>query len=367
MRNAAKTTFRPILVMLIAVALAMVSAGARAQDRQQPQVKPPTPSGGDISATSSILVSPDEDYVIGPRDVIEIKVDDAPELSLTASVNADGTFLMPYLKRVKAGGKRTEDLSKEIADGLRGRYLKDPNVLVSVKQFNSRAFFILGAARRPGVYQIEGRPSLIKLITVAGGLAENHGSIAFILHEVKKDPRSDTGEAANAIAAVANEQNLVSNEADKPSDEEPEFVVRTINISNLFKGIVPKDREMILEPGDIVNIPIADVFFVAGEVNAPGSFPLSEGTTLRQAVALSQGLTMNAASGKAVIFRQNQANGQRQEIAVDVGAVMKGKGEDVTILANDIVIVPNSKMKTIGNSVLKALGAAGIQRGVYGY
>jgi protein involved in polysaccharide export with SLBB domain len=112
--------------MLIAVALALVSAGARAQDRQQPQVKPPTPSGGDISATSSILVSPDEDYVIGPRDVIEIKVDDAPELSLTASVNADGTFLMPYLKRVKAGGKRTEDLSKEIADGLRGRYLKGP-------------------------------------------------------------------------------------------------------------------------------------------------------------------------------------------------------------------------------------------------
>jgi polysaccharide export outer membrane protein len=244
---------------------------------------------------------------------------------------------------------------------------KDPNVLVSVKQFNSRAFFILGAAKRPGVYQIEGRPSLIKLITVAGGLAENHGSIAFILREVKKDPRSVAPEPAKAIAAVADEQNLVSNEADKPSDEEPEFVVKTINISNLFKGIVPKDREMILEPGDIVNIPIADVFFVAGEVNAPGSFPLSEGTTLRQAVALSQGLTMNAASGKGVIFRQNQATGQRQEIAVDVGAVMKGKGEDVTILANDIVIVPNSKMKTIGNSVLKALGAAGIQRGVYGY
>ena len=366
MRNTAKTTFRPAVVMFLAVALALVSAGARAQTRQQPQVKPPTPSGGDTSTTPTILVSPDEDYVIGPRDVIEIKVDDAPELSLTASVNADGTFLMPYLKRVKAGGKRTEDLSKEIADGLRGKYLKDPNVLVSVKQFNSRAFFILGAARRPGVYQIEGHPSLIKLITVAGGLAENHGSIAFILHEVKKGPRSDTGEAAKAIPTVADAQNLVF-KGDKTPDDEPEFVVRTINISNLFRGIVPKDREMILEPGDIVNIPIADVFFVAGEVNAPGSFPLSEGTTLRQAVALSQGLTMNAASSKGVIFRQNQATGQRQEIAVDVGAVMKGKGEDVTILANDIVIVPNSKMKTIGNSVLKALGAAGIQRGVYGY
>lgn len=367
MRNTDKTTFQPALVMFLAVALALVSAGAGAQTRQQPQVKPPAPSGGDTSTTPNILVSPDEDYVIGPRDVIEIKVDDAPELSLTASVNADGTFLMPYLKRVKAGGKRTEDLSKEIADGLRGKYLKDPNVLVSVKQFNSRAFFILGAARRPGVYQIEGRPSLIKLITVAGGLAENHGSIAFILHEVKREPGSDPGQAANPNSAIAEAHDALPKTADANADAEPEFVVRTINISNLFRGVVPKDREMILEPGDIVNIPIADVFFVAGEVNAPGSFPLSEGTTLRQAVALSQGLTMNAAAGKCVIFRQNQATGQRQEIAVDVGAVMKGKGEDVTILANDIVIVPNSKMKTIGNSVLKALGAAGIQRGVYGY
>ncbi|MFY9609934.1 MAG: polysaccharide biosynthesis/export family protein [Blastocatellia bacterium] len=367
MRNAAKTTFRPALVMFLAAALALVSAGARAQTRQQPQVKPPTPSGGDTSTAPSILVSPDEDYVIGPRDVIEIKVDDAPELSITASVNADGTFLMPYLKRVKAGGKRTEDLSKEIADGLRGRYLKDPNVLVSVKQFNSRAFFILGAARRPGVYQIEGRPSLIKLITVAGGLTENHGSTAFIMHEVKKEQGSNPGQAAKPNSGAAEAQNVLSKTTDANGDDEPEFVVRTINISNLFRGLVPKDKDMILEPGDIVNIPVADVFFVAGEVNAPGSFPLSDGTTLRQAIALSQGITMNAASSRAVIFRHDRSTGQRQEIPVDIGAVMKSRGEDVTILANDIIIVPNSKMKTIGNSVLKALGQGAIQRGVYRY
>jgi polysaccharide export outer membrane protein len=350
------------IVLCSFIFIIAIVALADGQTRQQPQVKPPAASGGDTSTTPTILVSPSEDYHIGPRDVIEIKVDDAPELSITASVNADGTFLMPYLKRVTAGGKRTEDLSREIADGLRGKYLKDPNVLVSVKQFNSRAFFILGAARRPGVYQIEGHPSLIKLITVAGGLAENHGSIAFILHEVKKDAASGAGPKP-----ASGTQNLMPKTVDANPDDEPEFVVRTVNISNLFRGIIPKEKEMVLEPGDIVNIPIADVFFVAGEVNAPGSFPLSEGTTLRQAVALSQGLTINAASNRGVIFRQNQTTGQRQEIPVDVGSVMKGKGDDVTILANDIVIIPNSKMKTIGNSVLKALGTGAIQRGVYRY
>src|SRR5512134_1226331 len=131
-----------------------VGAGfAGAQTRQQPKIQPPPQTGGEPNNSPAILVSPDEDYRIGARDVIEIRVDDAPELSVTASVNADGTFLMPYLKRVKALNKTTEELSNEIADGLRGRYLKDPNVIVAVKQFYSRSFFILGAVRKPGVYQ----------------------------------------------------------------------------------------------------------------------------------------------------------------------------------------------------------------------
>ena len=106
------------------------------------------------------------------------------------------------------------------------------------------------------------------------------------------------------------------------------------------------------------------MFFVAGEVNSPGSFPLSEGTTLRQAIALSQGTTMNASLGNGVIFRTDLATGKRLEIPVDVGAVMKAKQDDISILANDIVIVPNSKSKTIGNAMLKAIGMGAAQRGI---
>src|SRR5262249_44673024 len=151
-------------------------APVTAQTRQQPKIQPPPQGGGgEPTATPNILVSPDEDYRIGARDVIEIRVDDAPELSIKAQINADGTFLMPYLKRLKAQSKTTEELSKEISDGLRGRYLKDPNVMVSVVQFSSRSFFILGAVKKPGVYQMEGRPQLMKLIVLAGGPAENRG------------------------------------------------------------------------------------------------------------------------------------------------------------------------------------------------
>lgn len=347
-----KTRMTHLSSICALVLFSVVAVGfAGAQTRQQPKIQPPPQTGGEPNTSPAILVSPDEDYRIGARDVIEIRIDDAPELSVTTSVNADGTFLMPYLKRVKALNKTTEELSREIADGLRGRYLKDPNVIVAVKQFYSRSFFILGAVRKPGVYQIEGRPPLLKLITLAGGPAENRGSSAFIIREKKKAVSSASTASADAST-------------DKNQAEEPEYDIRMVNINGMFKGLGIGGQDSYLEPGDIVNIPPADVFYVAGEVNAPGSFPLSEGTTVRQAIALSQGTTMNAALGSGVIFRQDATTGKRVEIPIDVGAVMKAKKEDIALMANDIVIVPNSRSKTIGNSILKAVGMGAAQRGV---
>jgi len=341
---------------------------AAGQTRPQPKLQAPSQSGGsEMNTTPTILVSTSEDYRIGPRDVIEIKVDDAPELSVTAAVNADGTFLMPYLKRLKAEGKTTDALAKEIADGLRGRYLKDPNVMIFVKQFNSRAFFILGAVKKPGVYQIEGKPSLIKLLTIAGGPADNHGSTAIILHEIKKD-LADTSShppAAPPPAAAAPLASPAQADTASAGEGEPEYSVRTVNINGIFKGLGLDNKETYLEPGDIINVLQADVFFVAGEVFAPGQFPLSEGTTLRQAMALAQGTTFNAATGEGIIFRTDPATGHRDEIKVDVGAVMKNRKPDIPLVANDIVLVPNSKSKTIGNAVLKALGMGAAQRGPF--
>ena len=364
MINRTRTT-QPILIGAAILFLVIAFAPASAQTRpQQPKIQPPPQTGGEPNASPTILVSPDQDYRIGARDVIEIRVDDAPELSITTSVNADGTFLMPYLKRLKAQGKTSEELANEIADGLRGRYLKDPNILVAVKQFYSRSFFILGAVKKPGVYQAEGRLQLMKLITLAGGPAENHGSLAFIIREIKKKEGPSAADGASIKPVSTSAQNAANPNTEANAADEPEYDIKMVNINGMFKGMGLGGKDSYLEPGDIVNIPPADVFYVAGEVNAPGSFPLSEGTTLRQAIALSQGTTFNAALGSGVIFRADATTGKRLEIPVNVGAVMKGKKDDIPILANDIVIVPNSRSKTIGNSVLKAVGMGAAQRGV---
>jgi polysaccharide export outer membrane protein len=356
---------RPLIIS--AIMLITLAATICAQTRQQPQIKPPaSSSAGEFNTTPTIIVSPDEDYRIGPRDVIEVRVEDAPELSKTFPVNADGTFWMPYLNRLTAQGKTPEELGREVADKLRGKYLKDPQVLVAVKQFNSRSFFIAGAVQRPGVYQIEGHPSLFKLITVAGGLRENFGSTAFIIREIKDKKSVSSSENAATMKQVSTAgQQPADKGADSNGEESPEYTLKTVNITGMLKGRI--EQNTYLEPGDFVNIPPADVFYVAGEVNAPGSFPLSEGTTLRQAMALAQGTTFNAAAGAGVIFRTDQATGRRDEIKIDIGAVMKNKKQDIQLQANDIVMVPNSKGKTVGNAILKALGLGAAQRGPYRY
>src|SRR5713101_4614838 len=80
MINRTRTT-QQILIGAAILFLVIAFAPAGAQTRpQQPKIQTPAQTGGEPNASPSILVSPDQDYRIGARDVIEIRVDDAPEL-----------------------------------------------------------------------------------------------------------------------------------------------------------------------------------------------------------------------------------------------------------------------------------------------
>src|SRR5262245_9387092 len=332
-------------------------SGRRAPSRP-PDLPPDGP--GMISAVADAR----EDYRINPGDVIDIQVDRAPELSGMRRVTASGTIRMAYLGPVTAYGKTVDELAGFISDGLRGRYLKNPRVTVTIEQMNSHTFFIQGAISRPGAYQIEGRPSLLTLITVAGGLKENHGSTAFIIREARRPngdvPESDEPKALSILrpgsdaASPPSQFPSQSGDRDQAPDEREGYELIKVNINGLFRGDF--DKNMRLDPRTVVNIPQADVFFVGGDVNAPGSFQFKEGATLRQAITLAQGMKPTAASDRAIIFREDQGAKKRQEIRIDAGKIMIGKQEDVEINANDIVIIPNSRSKSVGGALLSVLG-----------
>ena len=333
-----------------------------AQESRQMPGKVSGQTSGDTK-TSSVLVNSEEDYRIGVSDVIEIKVEDATQLNGTFRVPTSGTIFMNYLKRVVVLSKTTEEIEKMIADGLRDKYLKDPQVHVTVVQINSRSFFIQGAVNRPGVYQIEGRPSLVKLITVAGGLNENSGSTAYILREIKSHNQESENNHTSASSQTLKPQSVTADGSPSANAQDasanPEYELFTMNINKFHKGQIPQN--VLILPGDIITIPVTDVFFVAGEVNKPGEFSLKEGTTLRQALSLAQGTKFEAAASRTIIVREDTATGKREEIQVDLNAVMSAKKSDVAIQANDIIIVPNSRLKSVGGAFLKAFGMSAVR------
>src|SRR5215470_6818750 len=319
--QAGRLSLSVLSALIIAAELLAVRPGAaRGQDRTAPRPGQTSSAAARSSGVqpnstrgpANVLVDPTEDYKIGTGDVIEIRVEDAPELSQTVRVTAAGTFLMPYLGRITAVAKTPEELAEFVAGRLRGRYLKDPKVFIVVKEYNSCSFFIQGAVRSPGVYQIEGHPSLLKLITLAG-LADNHGSTAFILRPVKQSAETAKDAKVRADQAAGN---AATQGSESLPDESPEYDLLKVNINGLLRG--HPEQNAAISPGDIINIPTTDVFFVSGEVRAPGTFPLREGTTLRQAIAMAQGTTFKAATNRGVIFREDPATGKREEVKIDI-------------------------------------------------
>ncbi len=321
--------------------------------------------GGRERQGPEVVMYADDDYKLGPSDVIEVIVEDATELSISYQINSSGNIPLRYLGTTQVEGKTTDEVAKLIADGLRGRYLKDPKVYVTVKSYNSRTFFIQGAVKSPGVYVVPGRPSLFKLITIAGGLQENHGSTAYIFREVKPKPEKletsgqpKAGATGDALKEIVD--NAKGNDKSIEIEGEPDYELMTANIGGILRGRL--NNNIIIQPSDVVYIPPADVFYVAGEVRAPGQYQLKQGITLRQAISLAQGAPFKAKLDKGIIFREDPVTGKFTEVPVDIAAVMNGKKEDMPILPNDVIYVPNSAFKSVSAAFLMALGTSAAYR-----
>lgn len=372
--NYPRRLFISLVILLCILALGPAIGDlmdCRAQSQESGRRAPSRPS--DRPGVTGVVADVREDYRISPGDVIEVQVDRAPELSGMRRVTASGKIRMVYLGLIAAHGKTADELAGFIADSLSSRYLKNPRVTVTIEQMNSHTFFIQGAVNRPGAYQMEGRPSLLTLVTVAGGLTENHGSTAFIIREAHRPemggPDADEPKALSISRPESGAAGPPSQSLSQPgeSDQEPEdregYELIKVNINGLFRGAF--DKNMRLDPRSVVHIPQSEVFFVGGDVNAPGSFLFKEGATLRQAITLAKGMKPTASSARAIIFRENPGASKRQEIRVDAGKIMNGKQEDVVINANDIVIIPNSRSKSVSGALLSALGVS--PRRILGY
>ena len=124
---------------------------------------PPKPSAPFAASQS--------EYRLGSDDVIEVFVWKEPELTTTAAVRPDGRISLPLAGELEARGKTANELQQEITAKL-SQYVVKPVVNVMVKQVNSLKISVLGEVRKPDVYRIKSRVTVLDAIAMAGGFTD---------------------------------------------------------------------------------------------------------------------------------------------------------------------------------------------------
>ena len=120
-------------------------------------------------------------YGIGPQDVLEISVFGVPELSGKVVVSDSGSIQLPLLGETRAAGRTAEQLQQDLTSRLSAEYLQNPQVRVTVTEFNSRAVTVSGHIGKPGIYPLKGDTTLLQVVAMAGGFKEASDSTVLVL------------------------------------------------------------------------------------------------------------------------------------------------------------------------------------------
>ena len=293
-----------------------------------------------------------QEYRIGPEDVLTINIFEAQELNREVRVSASGEISLPLLGSVRAAGLTPRELEFVLEELLHRTYMKDPHVSVFVREMQSHPVSVMGAVRRPGVFQIRGSKTLLEVLSLAEGLADDAGETVIILRGAaltpEPDPATDRAAVTEQSSSAAQSTGEVQARSSVPNGNlsVSESAVQ-VNLKDLLESSDSRNNSVV-HPGDIVKVTRAGVVYVIGEVRKPGGFALksNESISVVQALALSEGLTRTAAKGNARIIRTDPKNGERKETPIDLGKILTGKAPDPILEAKDIVFVPNSAAKT---------------------
>jgi polysaccharide export outer membrane protein len=224
----------------------------------------PTPSN---VPTGSASLSGDRQYTLGVGDVIEIAVVGRSDFNGRVRIGSDGAVLLPFLGAVPASDRTPGQLSDEIRTALaKGGYFSDPVVRIDVVAVASRYVTILGAVGTPGLMPLDRRYRLSEILARSGGKSEMGVDYVVL-----------TTESGGS---------------------------KQYKMSDLATGNIEQDP--YVSSGDKIYVPAAkaEVFYINGQVTTPGSFPVTEGMTVRMALAVAGGLTEQGSDKKVKVNRK---------------------------------------------------------------
>jgi len=316
------------------------------------------------------------DYRIGPQDLLDINIFEAPELNRTVRVSENGEVSLPLLGGIHVVRLTARELENTLAARLR-EFLKDPHVSVMVTAIESHPVSVIGEVNKPGVFQVRGSKTLLEMLSMAQGLAPDAGDEVLVMRnagynrgqdesaQTTQSAQAGTGETsdkdadgikrgtwpddnANHGALKKNATTSTAGTNDEGTTHGQQSDTLAINLRHLLNSRDP-GLNVPIYAGDIVKVTRAGIVYVVGAVRKPGGFTVkgNEQMSLLKAIALAEGLSNTSSKGHTRIIRTDEGSGKRSEIPVELGKILDGKAPDMNLQAADIVFVPNSAGKTV--------------------
>lgn len=308
--------------------------------------------------TAHYLDQTRDNYIIGPRDKVEVSVWGEHDMKELVDVSFEGTIPFFFLGEIKIGGltvgQAREKLNALLADG----YFKNPVVTIQIHTYKSKEVQIQGAVQKPGTYALQSNYiTLFKLISMAGGTSPSRGNFAYIyrggaakISKVKtganEDPSKNNGPTSEDGSTSKPPKK------DTPADNEIPLLLREEEriVVDLRLLIDQGDRsqDVIIHPGDLVligtfkseNISV-NYIWVEGAVRTPKQIEYHEGMTALQACIQAGGLSEVSAPNRTIVNRIGP-DGTYQTIRVRLKDIQKGKRPKFPLQPGDRITVRES-------------------------
>lgn len=236
-------------------------------------------------------------YQVGEGDLLLIKVYDMDDLTTTVRVDADGQIGFPLIGQLNVDGLTIQQVRDRISGELADGYLVNPQLSVLVQEYRSNKVVIIGEIVRPGLYELQGEMSLLELISRAGGLTADAGTLITIRHE-----KSQNGS-----------REILVDLADLMGKQSSEVDIVLVNNDNIF-------------------VEKAGFVYVTGEVGKPDAYKVKEGTTVIMAITMAGGFSKLASKNKVKLVRIVDGHEQTLE-RVSMNEVVR---------PDDVIVVPES-------------------------
>jgi polysaccharide export outer membrane protein len=287
-------------------------------------------------------------YLLGPGDVLDLRVYNEPQFNGPLVVDDEGNIAVPFIvEPIRAQCRSDREIKVDIVKAL-AKYLNKPQVNLRLTEAKSRPpAVVFGAVRSPSRVQMQRKVKLLDVLATSGGVTEAAGGDIQIFHtEPLMCPDVEDLAAVPIDTFQATDPTQVSYDV--------------YSLRELKDG--KKEANPFVRPGDIVIVPESQPIYITGAVRMPQGLYLKDGMQLNQAIAMVGGLTQGAKASEVVVWRRKKGQAEREKMIVNYNDIKKAKTKDIDLHAYDIVEVPDDSGSA--KSFIKGMLMGGIGGGI---